>query len=350
MIVYTLDEDHPIFGHQARIASEVAKKKPGSHFLSIYPAGQQKFTDKASGGFFQVTNVGWHEGSPILNLTKFWIIFLLTLIRIRPTIIFSHMVDTQAALIAPLLFVLRKTHILWYAHKTRSIPLIVCSIFCDLVLTSTRGSCPIKSSKVMPIGQSIDSKQFTPRNKVTKIENALHVGRLDESKRIEYLAQQAERALACKLISSMSFFGDFSSKVETKHRDSTFDQLSSVLPWFRKSLKGPIDRTNLPSILKTYDVFIHGFLGSLDKVLIEATLAKLPVATENPEYLKEFGVWPGCNKGTTVFQQLEAINNLPRKDLQAILTTRYNYALRHHSLESWMERVFYYLDNPKAKW
>jgi hypothetical protein len=102
--------------------------------------------------------------------------------------------------------------------------------------------------------------------------------------------------------------------------------------------------------LKQYDIFIHGFLGSLDKVLIEATLAKLPVATENPEYVKEFGVWPGCSQGATVFEQIVAINGLPRKDLQAVLTDRYNYALRNHSLESWMKRFLHYLDNPKAKW
>jgi len=159
------------------------------------------------------------------------------------------MVDTHAAMIAPLLSLLQTTHILWYAHKTRSVPLRVCSIFCDLILTSTRNSCPINSSKVKEIGQSIDPEQFSPRPVIEKIERAIHVGRLDKSKRIQHVAQEIDKALKRTLITEMSFYGDFSSRAESKILSSTFDQLSVKYPWFEDSLKGPVNRSELPAIL-----------------------------------------------------------------------------------------------------
>lgn len=349
VIVYSLDNNHPIFGHQARVASEIARVRPNSHFLSIYSVGDQKFGELLGVGDHRFKSADWREGSLILNITKFWITFLITFVKVRPSVVFSHMVDTHAAMIAPLLFLLRTTHILWYAHKSRSVPLKICSIFCDLILTSTRNSCPINSSKVKEIGQSIDPRQFSPRPDIVKIERAIHVGRLDESKRIRYVAQEIDKALKKNLINDMSFFGDFSSRAESINLSATFDQLSVKYSWFTDSLKGPVNRSELPGILKSYDVFVHGFLGSLDKVLIESTFAKIPVATENPEYLNEFGLWPGCPLNATIFEQLEAISKLSDVALQKILADRYYFALKNHSLDSWMEKFLFYVDNSRQK-
>lgn len=349
MIVYSLDENHPIFGHQARIAAEVAKVRPTSHFLSIYPVDEQKIGVLPNLIASQFTVVGWREGSLIRNLFKFWLIFLMTLVKVRPKVVFSHMVDSQAAMIAPLLFVLRKTHILWYAHKKRSIQLVICSIFCKYILTSTRESCPINSSKIRVVGQSIDSRQFSPRTEVTTLNRAIYVGRLDRSKRIQHMVREANLALERGFISSVALFGNFSSGEELASQSSSFDQLSFEFSWFKNSIKGSVDRTNLPIIMKSYDVFIHGYLGSLDKVLVEATLLLLPVATENPEYLKEFGFWPGCLPGATISEQLEAISKLSMSELQSVLTDRYNFAINNHSLDHWMEKFLYFVDERGKK-
>ena len=37
--------------------------------------------------------------------------------------------------------------------------------------------------------------------------------------------------------------------------------------------------------------FFHGYIGSLDKTLVESTMLRVPVVTINPEYIAIFGSW-----------------------------------------------------------
>lgn len=347
MIVYSLDTNHPIFGHQAILASEIAKLTPNAHFLSIYSSDPRTFSDKGSFQNFPTSCVGWQEGSLVLNLIRFMHVFLAAMIKTKPNLVFCHMVDSHAALIAPLLYLLRKPHYIWYAHKTKSFALVISSFFCTAILTSTKNSCPIKSKKVKTIGQSIDSRQFSPRKQFLPIMKAIHIGRLDDSKRIDHLARQVVKAIDSKLISSMSFYGDFSSKSQVRHMQPKLARLSKEIPWFENSLKGPIPRSLVPRTLETHDVFIHGFLGSLDKVLIESTLTKVPVVTENKEYLDEFGLWPGCTLESSISEQLEIVVRLTESELKAIVDKRYKYALENHSLDSWLKQFFSCLNRPR---
>jgi len=90
VIVYSLDKNHPIFGHQARVASEIARVRPNSYFISIYSVGEQRFGEILGVDIQRFRSVDWREGSLIRNITKFWITFLITFIKVRPSVVFSH--------------------------------------------------------------------------------------------------------------------------------------------------------------------------------------------------------------------------------------------------------------------
>ena len=90
--------------------------------------------------------------------------FLKFLGKYRKFIIFSHMTEVQSGIIAPISKLLGIRHLLWYAHKSKSKYLVWNNIFVDEILTSTSGSCPIKSHKIKPIGQGIDQNLFPHKN------------------------------------------------------------------------------------------------------------------------------------------------------------------------------------------
>ena len=106
------------------------------------------------------------------------------------------------------------------------------------------------------------------------------------------------------------------------------------------SFKSSIPRSKVPKILNDNDVFIHAYLGSLDKTLIEATFIGLPVITLNVEYQREFGAWNELeNVQVTLGDQVQYLKSLPQNELALKLKSRKEIAFERHSLEKWVEKL-----------
>ena len=95
------------------------------------------------------------------------------------TVLFSHMTSVQSAFISPITRVIKLKHYLWFAHTSNGILLKVSRLLTNGIITSTRGSCPLKGSKVYPIGQSINSQKFKKKNsKAQSVKNLVHGQRI----------------------------------------------------------------------------------------------------------------------------------------------------------------------------
>jgi len=106
------------------------------------------------------------------------------------------------------------------------------------------------------------------------------------------------------------------------------------------NFRGSIPRSETPKILGGNDIFIHGYQGSLDKTLIEATLVGLPVATINLEYHAEFGVWGSEDESqNSLAKQIEYLKSLTLERLASELKARRDIAVEKHSLEKWIEKL-----------
>ena len=222
-------------------------------------------------------------------------------------------------------------HFLWYAHKHQSWYLYFSSFFLNGIITSTPGSCPIKGSKVSPIGQGVDVGFFPFKTHDLHGDlNCIHVGRFDYSKKIENLIDTG--------IESLTLVGDPSNTEARKYQQSIIDayQFCQSSGWLHFSPAA--NRNDLPNLLEKFDVFIHAYMGSLDKTLIEATLSGLPVVTTNPEYLENFGSWIGSD-GSSLKEEFLALLTYTRDELANELKRRRDIAANHHSLENWAKQV-----------
>jgi glycosyltransferase involved in cell wall biosynthesis len=332
---YTMNRDHPVLSHQVDTALLLA-----SHFekTTVITADARENVTRSD---LQVISTNWPTGN------RFWKVFRLLTIslpvlwtRRKNAVVFSHMTDFQSALLGPVTKILGIKHYLWYAHKTKSTYLKFANIFVDGIITSTIGSCPIRSSKVYGIGQAVDEKtfQFHQPDSNLRLVKALHIGRLDSSKRVDLIISSIANLrneysdLEFTQIGSPSTLAarKASNEIVEKWRTSISDG------WLR--IQPTVARDELPSLIPKFDVFFHAYFGSLDKALIEATMCGIPVVTLNPEYLLEFGSW-GSQQDMTLESEYSSIVTLDHDRYVAEVQRRYRISVDRHSRAKWIESV-----------
>jgi glycosyltransferase involved in cell wall biosynthesis len=331
-----MDEKSQVFSHQIELVNQLSSKFDQITVLTAQVGVCN--TDKN----VKVISFGWVEGKRVSSLLRFLKIFIKTIRSEKFTVLFSHMTSVQSAFISPITRVIKLKHYLWFAHTSNGIFLKVSRLLTNGIITSTPGSCPLKGSKVFPIGQSINSKKFRKKNLNTQsIKNLVHIGRFDPSKNIKEIVYEVKKLrsnfpdLKLEIIGSPSSdrFKDYELNVKAK-----FDS-EVQLGWLK--FTPHIPRSSLPEILQTYDCFIHSFKGSLDKTIVEATFSGLPVTTINNEYRKIFGSWNLIDTGTdnSLKDEAELLLNLDGSKRQSEVDRRYKVAIEQHELTGWIDRL-----------
>jgi len=341
-----MDEEDPVLSHQTQAVSELNKS---FEKVSVLTGKIGKYVKNDS---IEVYSSGWVQDRKIQNIIYFYFTFFKVLIREKPDAVFSHMTDVQSFLIFPILKLLRLKHYLWYAHKTYSPWLRLTLPWLAGVFTSTPGSFPLKIEKLYPVGQAIQHQDFPMRslNNDYSFNKLIHVGRFDSAKNIHLLIEAASHFkinfpdLVLTLIGSPSnkFENLYAEKIKFNYSDF---ETNKWLFFFEK-----ITRENVSKMLLDNEIFIHGYKGSLDKTLLEATLSGLPVVTLNPEYISIFGSWSKSKKVDVNFlvDEITFLTTLSKKDLLSELATRRELIKSHHSLENWgssIARIIKYDEN-----
>jgi glycosyltransferase involved in cell wall biosynthesis len=336
IINYAMDEMSQVFSHQADVANRLS---PNFGKVTVLTAHKGSFEVSEN---VSVISFDWIEGKRFISSLRFFQIFLREIFKNRPDVLFSHMTSTHSSLIAPLTRLLRIKHYLWYAHTSDNWYLRVSKRFTNGIITSTPGSCPLVGKKIFPIGQSIDKSQFEKRSQISvPIKNFIHTGRLDPSKNIELIIDTVKNLRASKSDLTLEIVGSPSSEKYKEYAQNLISTYNSkdYLSWLK--FKPYVPREELPKLLRTKDVFIHAFEGSLDKTLVEAIFTALPVITLNKEFIKEFGSWNSTdstdqinlmNEGTTVLE-------MAKSELELEINRRYEVAIKDHEIKGWIDRL-----------
>jgi hypothetical protein len=332
LINFVLDSMHPLLAHQADVVSALA---PKFNRVTVITGKVGKFEQPSN---VDVIDLDWVEGKSFRNVYRLFKSFL-SVLRPKESVVFSHMTDVQAAVLSPITRITRTPHYLWYAHKQLSPFLRFASFFIDGVFTSTSGSCPLSGRKVLVIGQGVDSSLFKAETKVTgALDSCIHIGRADPSKNLrelfEFTADERSKNPKFKF-TQVGSPSTAEARLNLEMLSKEF--LDSILSGAIRLLPSTT-RVHVPNLLANTDFFIHAYKGSLDKSLIESTLARVPVLTLNEEYCRIFGTWSD-EKMPSLHHEYKALKNRSGESLQAEIERRFKLADESHSFVGWIDKI-----------
>ena len=339
IINYSMSSDSLVFSHQQEIAIALSR-----YFESVtvftHELSQNPLPDNV-----KVFKIEWNHHNPVKNSINILKALFPYLVRNRSAQVFTHMTDAHAALIAPLTFLLRMRHVLWYAHATNSHFLIWASFFVSNIVSSTSGSCNLRvnKKKVRYINQGIRLSDFpfTSRS-LNKINRFFYYGRLDPSKNIDLLLELMSILETNMNSLSLDIYGKPVGKKSTNYLEKLSQNPLVAFPNSSIRFNGALSRKEIPHISKKFDCFLNLFTGSLDKTLIEVTFLGLPVVTWNKEYCHQFGTWSGLPVIETldfIVEEISTINRMNRVDISTELRRRFQLASGYHSFDDWISRL-----------
>lgn len=330
--------DNSLLSHQVKIAQKLA-----ANYQECFVLTSDTVHDKFQNTTIKIRSLSWDKGNKFSKFLRLYLSVFHLLIQFKPTHVFYHMVDTHCALVSPVFFLARKRQILWYAHQKKSLPLRISSMFVDTILTSTDMSFPKSPKRIQRklkvIGQGVDTEDFPHLWKNSKkFRRVISVGRLDPSKGMGLILEALGK---CKIGSNpfcVSFAGISSSRASAVAFETILKKSKNDCPDLEVILLGSLKREQLARTIAEYDFFIHAYQGSLDKVLVEATMVGIPVVTINAEYLRLFGSWSLVPQ-PSLEQELDAFLQSDFSIIEQIGKDRLEICLKDHSLVGWVDRV-----------
>jgi len=325
VINYCMDSQHPVLSHQVEAVIALSRE---FHEITVV-TGQVGLYSVPSN--VRVVATGWTKQRPLMNSLNYLRVVLPLLISGNFSKIFSHMTEVQSSLIGPITKFMGIPHYLWYAHAFRSKYLVWCHFWLTGIITSTSGSCPLQSTKVHPIGQAIDEMEFSflARSRIEFL-NFVHIGRFDPSKKIESIIETIVEIRLSRGKANLVLIGSPSTQLAELEAAKIKVKFRFAIEEGWLKFIDSIPRKSVHCVLTESDVFIHSYMGSLDKTLIEATMAGIPVATTHPEYIEIFGAWSN-QKPIALIHEINALLTYQPEELASELHRRRSLSVNSHS-------------------
>lgn len=260
--------------------------------------------------------------------------------------VFVHMNPEYIVLGGLLWRVWGKTVALWYAHKSVNLKLRIASAFAHIIFTPSKNSFRLRNSKVRITGHGIDTEAFAPRyQEMTQPDESFRVltfGRISPSKKYELMLEAVSRLeFPCEL----RIAGAVDSRRDTAYKEQLLRMAEKLGIADSVRFVGAVPHAKVPALLTEADVFVNtSATGSLDKAILEAMSAGVPVVSSNDSFvdvisddLKEICVAAPDPKN--IAEKVSALMSLGREDRHAIGKRLREIVVRKHSLSSLMRRL-----------
>ena len=333
IVNYSMNLENQVFAHQPQIVEELSNFFDN---ISVITSESKYSSLKIN---VKVLTSWMDSPSRFLKGINLLGIFIRELTISKPSVVFFHMTDVHAAILAPFARLFGVPVVLWYAHAHRSRYLILSRPFINTYVSSTTGSFPLKTKKVKFIGQSIKSSMFPFKSRDKyELKSLIHIGRVDTSKNIPLLVETIKEYRHSEKSATLTLIG---SRLSRTSRETSLSSTTDGGGIEFLHFVTPISRHQIASTLSNYDCFIHGFNGSLDKSILEATFTGIPVVTSNPEYIREFGTWcwhnPRCH--FTLLSELFHLSELTNDRINQVTTLRSQMARSGHEFDQWISKL-----------
>ncbi|MEK7192559.1 MAG: glycosyltransferase [Patescibacteria group bacterium] len=284
----------------------------------------------------------------LLFRIKFALRFISIIIRERKNydVVLVHMNHEYVIIGAPFWKIMGKKIALWYAHGFVPKSLHISLKLADVVFTSTESGFRIKSPKKKVIGQGIDTDFFVPDTKrEDRIFTIITVGRISPAKDLETLIravsifQKKGEKFVVKIVGAPGTDEQIVYAEEMKNLTRELG-LATVFQFV-----GSVANKNLPNILRSADLFVNmGQTGSLDKAMVEAMSAGVPVLSSNEAMLEVFGpyteklMYPKKDF-SALSEKIEDFILMPEKSRLEIGMGLRNIVINNHSLKNFVSKI-----------
>lgn len=258
--------------------------------------------------------------------------------------VFVHM-NSEYVVLGGLLWRLWNKEVsLWYAHGHVPFSLKIAEKLVNIIFTSTKSGCRIKSNKIKVIGQGIDVNKFKIKSPKLKVKydifKIISIGRISPSKDYATLIKAVEILKDKGIKLSVEIIGSPATEADKIY----FQELNKLIE--DKNLKdkikfiGPVANKNIVSFLQNADFFVNmGQTGSLDKAMVEAMACGLPILTCNEaleevlgDYQEEL-MYPKKDY-RSLAEKIEYIFSLSFEQYKIIGKDLRNIVVANHSLEN----------------
>lgn len=258
--------------------------------------------------------------------------------------IFFHMCPEYvlAAKFLPKLF--GKKSVLWYTHKEVSLRLRVASWLVNRIFTASKESCRLRSKKVEVVGHGIDTETRIHTNKDTNLHEyktgprnpeqlrLVTVGRIAPVKDLRTLIAAWREVRKQFPQAALAIIGEPITAEDMLYKETLQKEFSEV-EWKGSMPYGTVYTQD------SYSAFVHASqTGSMDKAVLEALAAGLPVFTSSEAWSEEI---PGITKfeGGNPHDLAEKIQRAFSGGKLVIATGGRAYVEEHHSLKRLIPRI-----------
>ena len=255
--------------------------------------------------------------------------------RPRPAAVLAHMCPIYAVLAAPLARPTGVKVLLWFTHWRRSRLLATAARMSSTVLSVDERTFPLRSRKVVAIGQGIDVSGLSCIERPERPLTLLALGRTSPAKGLETIVRGVGRVDGI----SLRIVGPATTEEERLHKIALEHLVIELGLLDRVDVRGPVPRHGVPGLYAEVDGLVNDMRpGATDKVVYEAAATCLPVIASNPafdtllppELMFEHGNVDGLADAIRWFRDIDR-NHAGRELRETVV--------REHSVGVWADRV-----------
>ncbi len=222
--------------------------------------------------------------------------------------VWVHM-NKEYVLLGGLLWkILGKKVVLWYAHYLINWSFKLATALSDVIVTSTKFACKIKSPKLQVVGQGVDIDLFKNFNVQKTGNKILFLGRISPVKDLEILLDAFKIAQNTKQDLQLSIVGVAAEGHE--EYEEKIKQLAKQIKGV--DFVGKVSHHKTAEIYNSHDLFVNlTCTGSFDKTTLEAMASEILVVVSNKSY---YEIFPKQLHEKMIFQEKDP-QDLARKIL-----------------------------------
>ena len=256
---------------------------------------------------------------------------------------FSHMSPISILVSSYFLKKNRIKSTLWFTHPAakfsiKKLILFLSFVISEHIVTASVTSFPIKSKKVRVIGHAVDLVNFSHKKEEYKFHNFLILSRISSSKNIEIAIDGFlnSKFKNCNL--------DIIGGPLNKNDEAYFAKLQNKYSNNKVNFLGKIKHSNLPEVLKNYDVHFNcAKNGFFDKSVLETLSSEIINFYVNEDFniLFKDNSYQFCDSKELV-KKLDNLSNLSNEEIKYTLSIA-KKELHNNSLNSLNSRLEPYL-------